>query len=432
MNVQEILNTIYDNASDMYRERVPEATKTNIQAIQEVMTNPDNAVVANEFMSTLLNMVIKQQLITKIFNNPLKSLKKGSKPLGDTVEEIYNNFIKAEGFDQTGSALLNRNLPDTKTVFHRMNRKDKYKVTVSPEMLTKAFASYANLNSYINNIINTLYNSSELDEYVITKELIKQAYENNAIKVVNIAEPLTSEANAKEFIKVIKTVSGDMTFPNSNNNAYLEAQDTDNEPIITFSRKNEQILILDNATDVSVNVDVLASLFNMSVADFNDTRKIVIDAFPDKDIRACLVDEQFFQIYDDGMFFKEFENVEGLYRNYLLHVWQTVAYSPLVNGVVFKVAGDSDSDNTVEEFNVTKTLKTGVTSSNKRTKVAEGSSYTTTLRGVKATDTVVVTMGSTKVDNVDTPTDITSTAYDEDTGVISINEVTDNITISVS
>ena len=37
----------------------------------------------------------------------------------------------------------------------------------------------------------------------------------------------------------------------------------------------------------------------MSVAEFNDTRKIVIDAFPDPSIRACLVDEQFFQVYDD-------------------------------------------------------------------------------------------------------------------------------------
>ena len=62
MNIQEILNTIYDNASDMYRERVPEATKNNIQEIQEVMSDPNNAVVANEFMSTLLNMIISRSI----------------------------------------------------------------------------------------------------------------------------------------------------------------------------------------------------------------------------------------------------------------------------------------------------------------------------------------------------------------------------------
>ena len=308
MNVQEILNTIYDNASEMYRERIPEATQNNITEIQQAMTDPNNAQVVNEFMNTLLNVLIRQEIIAKQFENPLKVLKKGAKPLGDTVEGIYNNFIKAQGYEQTGADLLNRNLPDTKTVFHRMNRKDKYKITVSPDMLSKAFASYENLEKYITDLINTLTNSSELDEFVCTKQLFEEAYNNDAIKVVTIKDPLKSEANAKEFIKVVKTVSGDMTFPNSNNNAYLTAQSTDTKPIVTFSRKSEQVLIIDNATDVSVNVDVLASIFNMSVAEFNDTRKIVIDAFPNKSIRCALVDENFFQIYDDLITFKSFEN----------------------------------------------------------------------------------------------------------------------------
>ena len=262
MNLQNVLNTIRDNASVIYQDRVPEATQMNIQDIQAVMSDPNNAVVANEFMNTLLNMIIKQVIHQKLFSNPLKSLKKGNKPLGDTVEEIYTNFIKADVYDQTGAELLQRKLPDTKTVWHRMNRQDKYKVTVNPESLFKAFASYERLESYISSIINSLYNSSELDEFVLTKQLFKQALDNNAMVVVDIADPCTSEQNAKDFIKTVKIVSGDMAFPNENNNAYLTAQSDDTKPIVTFSRKDEQVLILDNATNVSVNIDVLASLFN--------------------------------------------------------------------------------------------------------------------------------------------------------------------------
>lgn len=423
MNMTEILNTIRDNASDMYRERIPEATQNNIESVQEAMCDPENAVVTNEFMSTLLNMIIKQVVHAKLFSNPLKALKKGKKPLGDTIEEIYTNFIKADVYDQTGANLLQRKLPDTKTVFHRMNRQDKYKVTVNPEQLFKAFASYDKLQSYIATIINTLYNSSELDEFILTKELLKQAYDNNAIVVVNVPDPLVSGENGKEFIKIVKTVSGDMVFPNTNNNAYLTAQSSDTKPIITFSRKDEQVLIIDNPTNVSVDINVLASIFNMSVAEFNDTKKIVIDAFPDPDIRAALVDEAFFQIYDDLLMFKRFENQEGLYDNYYLHVWQTLAYSPLVNAVIFKVASDKDSDGSVEEFDVTYSLKEGVTSSNKRKTVAEGSSYSTTLKGVEdSNDTVTVTMGS----------DITSKVYDSELHRINIPTVTDDITITVS
>ena len=423
MDLTGVLNTIRDNASDIYRERIPEATRTNIEDIQAGMTNPNNAVVTNEFVTTLLNMIIKQVIITKFFSDPLKSLKKGAKPLGDTIEEIYANFVQAKGYDPTGADLLTRELPDVKAVYHRMNRKDKYKITVSPEMIQKAFSSYERLSSFIQSIINTLYNSSELDEFVLMKQLIKQACDNNAMKVVTVADPTTSESNAKAFIKAVKIVSGDMVFANSNNNAYLTSQTSDTKPIITNTPKAEQVLIIDNATDVSVAIDVLASVFNMSVAEFNDTRKIVIDAFPDPSIRACLVDEQFFQVYDDLVMFKEFENGEGLYRNYYLHVWQTLAYSNLVNAVAFKVASDEDSDGTVEEFTVTYTLKTGVKSSNKAKKVIEGTSYSTNLTGVAAGDTVAVTMGGTAV---------TSTAYNSTTKTINIAKVTGAIVISVS
>lgn len=424
MNLTELLNTIRDNASDIYRDRVPEATRNNIESIQEVMTDPNSAVVTNEFISTLLNMIIKQVIHNKLFSDPLKALKKGKKPLGDTVEEIYTNFIKAKQYDASGSELLNRALPDVKTVYHRMNRQDKYKVTVSPESIRKAFASYEKLDSFIQSIINTLYNSSELDEFILMKQLLKQAYDQNALKVMEVADPTTSDSNAKAFIKAVKTVSGGMQFPNADYNSWLTVQSTDSNPLITFSKKNEQVLIIDNATDVAINVDVLATVFNMSVAEFNDTAKIVIDAFPDPSMRACLVDKEFFQVFDDLVLFKEFENAEGLYKNYYLHVWQTLAYSPLVNGVCFRVASDqTDSNSTVDEFTVTKTLKTGVTSSNKRTKVEEGSSYITRLKGLSEGDTVAVTMGGST---------ITSTAYDEDTETVTIDNVTGNITITVS
>ena len=423
MDLVGVLNTIRDNASDIYRQRIPEATRTNIQDIQEGMTDPDNAVVTNEFITTLLNKIVKTVIHNKFFSDPLKSLKKGTKPLGDTIEEIYANFVQAKGFDPTGADLLTRELPDVKSVYHRMNRQDKYKVTISPEMISKAFTSYDKLESFIQTIINTLYNSSELDEFVLMKQLIKQAIDNNAMKVVTVPDPVASAQNAKDFIKAVKIVSGDMVFANSNNNAYLTSQSTDTKPIITCTPKNEQILLIDNATDVSVSIEVLAYAFNMTVAEFNDTRKIVIDAFPDPSIRAALVDEQFMQVYDDLVMFKEFENGEGLYRNYYLHVWQTLGYSNLVNAVAFKVASDEDSDGTVETFTVTNTLKTGVKTSNKSTSAIEGSSYQAILTGVGATDVVTVTMGGSSV---------TSTAYNSTKKTINIAKVTGNIVVTVA
>ena len=160
-----MLNTIRDNASSEYQSRIPEATRNNLESVRAAMIDDDNIVIANEFVSTLLNRIIKEVVHTKRFENPLKALKRGKKPLGDTVVEVYNNFLKGEEYDPTGANLLKRTLPDVKTVYHRMNYKMKYPVTVNRELLAKAFASYDALDSFVSNIINTLYNSADLDEY---------------------------------------------------------------------------------------------------------------------------------------------------------------------------------------------------------------------------------------------------------------------------
>lgn len=331
-----VLNTIRDNASKDYQERIPEATRNNLEDIRFAMIDDDNIAIANEFTNALLNKVVKTILISKLFTNPLKSLKKGKKPLGDTVEEIYTNFIKAKSFDENGLEILNREKPDVKAVYHRMNRKDKYKQTFSQEELSKAFKSYEALDSFMNDIVQKMYSSAELDEFINMKQLIASAIEKKAMVVIDIEDPLASKQNGEDFIKALKTVSNLMTFPKTEFNAYLTAQDTDKLPITTLTKKEEQVIIIDTATDVSCSVDVLAHAFNMSQLEFN-ARKIVIDSFPDSNIHACILDEQFFQVFDDLFVFKRFENAEGLYDNYYLHVWQTHAFSILVNAVAFRV-----------------------------------------------------------------------------------------------
>ena len=338
MDVIEIVNTVRDNNSAEYQARIPELTRNNLEDVRYALISDDNVQAANEFTNTLLNKVFKSHIISKRFTNPLKSLKKGKKPLGDTVEEIYVNFVKGAEYDPNiGAAMLERTLPDTKTLYHRMNFRMKYRQTFSQQALSKAFSSFEALESYFSGIIAAMYSSADLDEFGNMKQLLKSALDANAMKKIDIVDPMISAENAQEFIKAVKTVSGLMVFPSSEWNNYTKAQNTDTKPITTFTPKAEQVLILDTATDTSVSVDVLAHTFNMSVAEFNDTRKIVIDVFPDPTMRAALVDEQFFQVWDDLFVFKSFDNPEGLYDNYYLHVWQTLAYSILVNAVAFCV-----------------------------------------------------------------------------------------------
>lgn len=337
MNFQEMLNTIRDNASTEYMTRVPEATQTNLADVGAVLLEDVN--LANEFTSALMNKVAFTVAHNKIFNNPLSLLKKGTKPLADTVEEVFVNYAKAESFDADGSTLLNRKLPDVKAIYHNMNRKDKYKVTISTEMLSKAFRSYGDLSVFYNNIINSLYNGDNLDEFILFKDLLKKSVDKKLMVTINCSDPVENAENAKEFIKQIKTISSGMVFPSSNYNGYLNSQSKDKTPVTTFTEIKDQYIIIDNATNVAIDVDVLANAFNLTKQEFL-ARKIVIDAFPDASIRAMVIDKDFTQIYDDLYQLRRFENGEGLYENYILHHWQTISASSLVNAVAFKVSAE--------------------------------------------------------------------------------------------
>lgn len=334
MNFQDLLNTIRDNASAEYQSRVPEATQTNLTTIGGVLLADVN--LANEFTNALMNKVAFTQVHDKIFKNPLSILKRGQKPMADTVEEVFVNYAKAESYDATGADLLARKLPDVKAIYHQMNRQDKYKVTIGMEQLSKAFRSYGDLANFYNVIINSLYNGDNKDEFVLFKEALKKAVASKYAKTIEIADPTTSAVNATDFIKAVKTVSALMKYPSTKFNGYTDAQSTDTKSVETFTAIEDQYIIIDTATSVALDVDVLANAFNLTKQEFL-ARRIEIDVFPDKNIRAMIIDKDFPQIYDDLYTLRRFENGEGLYENYILHHWQTISTSCLVNAVAFKV-----------------------------------------------------------------------------------------------
>lgn len=331
--LMQLVNDIRTEAGGIYEARVPVATKNNLLEVGGALLA--DVDLANTFTSVLMNKVAFTVVRAKIFNNPLALLKKGNKPLGDSVEEIFVNYAKADTYDETGADLLKRNLPDVKAVYHTMNRQDKYKVTISHAQLSKAFRDYGALDKFISGIISSLYNGCNRDEFVIFKQLFKKAIDTNKMVVLPVADPTAGVQEATDFIKALKFVSAGMTFPSEKYNAYLTAQDTDTVPVTTFTPNEDQVIVIDNITNVTIDVDVLANAFNLSKMEFL-ARRIVIDAFPDPTIHAVVMDIDWAQIYDDLFTMRTFKNEEGLYDNYILHVWQTISCSPLVNAVAFK------------------------------------------------------------------------------------------------
>ena len=334
-NMQAILDTIRANASTEYQTRVPLATQTNITEVGAPILTYQST--QNEFLSALINRIALSIIRNKTLKNPLAILKKGTIPLGSDIQEIFTNMAKDQGFDGSGSKLLTKTTPDTKVLYQRMNRQGQYPVTISKQQLQTAFTSYAELEKLLNGIVTSMYSGDNYDEFILMKNVFADAITNDKIVKADISA-VTDEATATELIKGIKKISKGFTFPSSNFNTYFAnkpVSDTSENPVITWTPLEDQILIIRSDIMVDLDVDVLAKAFNMDKASFL-AQSLEVDSFGSASTTvAVLMDKSWMQVYDNLFETTEFYNAQGMYWNYWLNHWQTYGYSLFANAVAF-------------------------------------------------------------------------------------------------
>lgn len=338
MNVTAILNTIRANNSALYQDRIPEATQTNLENVGNAIMSYE--ALTNEFLSALVNRIAFTKVSNRRYKNPLAILKKGGKPYGTDIEEIFTNPVSGVTFN--GSAtddMLKVTKPDVKTIYHRLNRQDKYPVSISTPQLQKAFTSGGEMEKFINSIISAMYSGDEMDEYLLMRNLVAEAISNGKVKSLDLTYT-GDEETSKELVKLLKTLSSNFTFQSRDYNGYNTANDEGIRngtitPCTTWTPKENQILLIRADVDANTDVEVLAKAFNMDKADFLQ-RKIVVDTFGNENVLAFLCDENAFQVYDDLYTVRSFDNGSNLTTNYWLHHWQTMSLSLFANGVAIE------------------------------------------------------------------------------------------------
>lgn len=328
INIMNAIRSAVTNTT--YTDRIPVATQANINKIQAMILEDTN--LFNSFNSALVNRIGFEYLTRKdMFENPLREFKKGMLPYGATVEEIYVGLIKSSKFDPDNSyaEVFKRYLGDVRTVFHSLNRQDKYKITISEDELSTAFLSSTGLQRLITAKINSLFESDQLDEYLLMKQLIAHAYTKGQLTPVYVDE-VTDEASARNLVKQIRIKSVDATFLKSN---YTPAK------VPSRCLQKNQIVLVTPSVTGEVDVEVLARAFNMNKTDFMG-HVVVIDDFgsPEtdlSDIQAVVVDREFFQVWDSKLKNVDIYNPDGLYWNNYLHHWQILSSSIFTVSMVF-------------------------------------------------------------------------------------------------
>ena len=346
----DILNVIRQNASYEYQSLVPAVTQaTDIPKVGEVLYG--HPALANQFLNALINRIALVRTKGAVFNNNLTELKKGYLEFGETVEEVFVAMAKAVEFSAEKAAAreFKRTIPDVKSAMHVMNYRAMYPVTIQQEDLRRAFLSMDGVQDLIARIVEQVYTAASYDEWLLMKALVIIGVNNGAIKSQTITTPVGGDADKSAAI-AFRALSNRMQFVSDQFNA---------SGVHTSTRRDDQYILMDAAYNATFDVNVLSAAFNMDKAEFMGHLKLVddwttfdndrfdiiranTDGMPEitdamlsamSNVKAVIIDREWFQVYDNLDQFTEKYVASGLYWNYFYHNWKTISWSPFSNAV---------------------------------------------------------------------------------------------------
>ena len=344
----DIINTIRANASAEYQSLVPEVTQEkDIPKVGDIIYGYPK--LANEFIGALVNRIAAVKIKSATFNNAYANLKKGYLEFGETVVEYFVKIAKAREFspEKAEKREFKRTIPDVRAAFHIMNYKVQYPITIQNEDLRQAFTSYAGVEDLIARIVDSIYTAAEYDEFLLFKYMLIKGVAHGQMFPVGV-----DGSDLKNYAIEFRGMSNTLPFISDKYNA---------DGVHTTTPKADQYIFMDAKFNAQFDVNVLASAFNMDKADFMGKLKLIdrFDTFDNdrfsviregsdqidevtsdelalmSNVKAILIDSEWFQIYDNLSAMTETYVASGMYWNYFYNVWKTVSSSPFSNAIVF-------------------------------------------------------------------------------------------------
>ena len=344
----DIINTIRANATLEYQNLVPEVNDVvGLRKVGDVLYG--YPAMANQFINALINRIASVRVKSATFNNAYAELKKGYLEYGETVEEVFVGIAKAREFnvEKAEKREFKRTVPNVKSAFHIMNYKVQYPITIQEVDLRQAFQTESGVQDLIAKVIESVFIANEYDEYLLFKYLLIKAISKGKMYPVSIGS-----GDLKQCASKFRGMSNQLKFMSDKYNAY---------GVTTNTSKNAQYIFMDSMFNAEYDVNVLASAFNMDKAEFSGKLKLIDDwtTFDNerfsaiiensdcmevvtqeelnlmKNVKAVLIDEEWFQVYDNHDKMTETYVASGQYLNYFYNVWKTVSSSPFSNAIVF-------------------------------------------------------------------------------------------------
>lgn len=327
-NNTTILGSVYLAGTSDYQLRVPDPTQSAVSETMEFLFDPMNRRYFNEFMDILVNRIGLVLARQRRWDNRLAAFKDGMMPYGSTVEECGFKWVQAHAYDDSAADLLRMERPDGVSVFHSQNRQDKYKITINEAELQNAFLDEYGLSNYVASLMMIPQNSDNYDEYQIMKNLIAEYDTRWGFYRYGLGSAVTNETTAKTFLTAVRTMTGKLQFPTT----LYNAQNITDIPV--FANPDELVLLLTPEVEGVLDVQALASIFHVELADIN-VRRVIMDSMPIEGAVALLTTRDFFMCRDTRYQTATFYDPNTLNTHYFLHHWGIYSVSPLVPAILF-------------------------------------------------------------------------------------------------
>lgn len=345
----DILNVIRNNATLEYQSQIPVVKgEQDIRAVGQILVGAP--ALQNQFINALVNRIAFVVTQSATFNNPYKELKKGYIEYGETIEDIFVEIANAVEYSAEKGEQREFKItkPKVHSIFHIMNWRVLYPVTIQKNDLKRAFLSVDGVTDLIAKIVEQVYVGAEYDEFLLFKYLLIKGVTKGGAYPVSVG----ASATMKEYATAFRGMSNKLPFMSDK---YNEAS------VKTTTPRDRQVIFMDADFNAEFDVEVLASAFNMEKADFIGRLHLIDDftSFDNErfeeiransdgleevtetelalmvDVKAIICDENWFQVYDNENEFTEKYVASGLYWNYFYHTWKTISYSPFANMVAF-------------------------------------------------------------------------------------------------
>ena len=348
--LNEIRETlVQDNA--LYQEQIPLVNHYTSSQVygQSLLALPSD--MRNKFIQSLVNRIAYTKFVMDYFENPLQELAGDDLPLGAIGQEVYVNPAKGRVYDINDFAgLLAKYESDVKVEYSEINFDVQYPVTIIRKELEKAFTTWGDFESFLMGISTSLYNAAYIDDYKYTKKLISNAYRTNNVQMgtfsfSNPAAPTADELKA--FTKKLRELFLNFKSPSTSYNAWAKVGGY-GHAIVSWSKPEDIVLVISNKLASELDVEVLASAFNMDKADlmgrvfYVDNFNIYDDdgtqQYDGSNIYALIADKRWFKIRQKDLYMDEFYNANNRSWQQYLNVIKSYNYSLFANAYMLVAA----------------------------------------------------------------------------------------------